>query len=293
MPSSRSRWRSDRSAEAPCAASTWNQIPCSAQKEPSARRSSKRPVLVAHAGATSASGLRPARCAALERLPEPIGADPLELVDVERDHRVLAEPEDGRRAPDRVVRRGRGEQGEVARRPLAPGLRRDPCAGGEQRREVRERPAAGEHTAGRVAIEADLAEHPAHHLALDRRARGPHLVDRHRIVRGAVDQVGDRRPRRGHGHLVGHRAGVVKAHGRVEVARQPLLEGGRVHPSLLDPARQLELCGQRIRVRLDVDRPAPAAGLGDVTRQELDGRVGSIGVVVHGTQVCALGQRLW
>ena len=85
---------------------------------------------------------------ALERILEPVGPDPLELVDLELEHRVLAEPEDRRGPPDRVVRGRRREQGEVGRGAGAPGLRSDAGARGEQRREVRERPAAREDAGG-------------------------------------------------------------------------------------------------------------------------------------------------
>ena len=80
---------------------------------------------------------------------------------------------------------------------------------------------------------------------------------------------------------MGHRAGVVQAHGRVEIARQPLLECPGIHPALLDPAPELELRGQLIGLGPDVHGAEAGAGLSDVVGEQIDGGVGGIRVIVH------------
>ena len=74
---------------------------------------------------------------------------------------------------------------------------------------------------------------------------------------------------------------MVQAHGRVEVARQPLLERRGVHPALLDPAAELELLSQLVGLRPDVHWTESGARLGDVLGQQLDGGVGGVRVIVH------------
>ena len=133
-----------------------------------------------------------------------------------------------------------------------------------------------------LAIEADLLEHPAHHFALDGRPGRAHLVLRHRVVGCPVDEVGHGGPRRRNRHLVGQGAGVVKPHGRVEVARQPLRERLVSHPALTDPAVQLELGGEDVGVGLGRDGSTPFACLRDVIRDDVDRGGGGNRVVIHG-----------
>ena len=115
MPSSRARWRSERSAEAPCAASTCGPDPVLA-----AERADRAQVVVEAGAGGACQGHQGERAAAgggtaLERILEPVGPDSLELVDLELEHGVLPQPEDRRGPPDRVVRGRRREQGEVGR----------------------------------------------------------------------------------------------------------------------------------------------------------------------------------
>ena len=130
------------------------------------------------------------------------------------------------------VRAGRGQPGS-----RSPGVRGHVGARGEQRGEVRERPAAGQD-AGRAGVEAHLVEHPAHDLALDRRPGGAHLVDRHRVVRGPVDQVGDggagRRDRHPGGPSSRGGAGAPWRRGSAAAS----LQRGGVHARRPDPARR-------------------------------------------------------
>ena len=133
------------------------------------------------------------------------------------------------------------QERKIAAHARTPRIRCDVPAGGEQRRQVRDRPAVRQHPAARLAIESDRVEHPAHDLALDDGAGRPHLVLGHRVVGGAVDQVGERGPGGRSGDLVGHRAGVMKPDRGGEVPREPVGERFRVHPTLTDPTIEFEL----------------------------------------------------
>ena len=167
---------------------------------------------------------------------------------------------------------------------MAPGVRGHSGASGEQRCQVRKRPAMRQDTPADVAIEADLLEHPAHHFALDGCPGRAHLVLRHRVVGCPVDEVGDGGPRRGNRHLVGQRAGVVQPHRRVEGSGTPLRERRLVpHRPWRIPAVQLELVGEDVGVGLCRKHPpAPVARLRDVVRDDVDRGGGGNRVVVHG-----------
>ena len=158
------------------------------------------------------------RLGALERRLECARHDALVAVDVERDHGTLAQAEHGHAAFDRVVGRGRRQHGERAVHTLAPGVRRRGRPGREQARQVGQRAAVREHPAG-LGVPPDPLGHQVDDGGLDRARRRAHLVDRHRLVDGAVDQVGHGRRDVGRGDLVCELAGMVQARGSLEHAR--------------------------------------------------------------------------
>ena len=200
--------------------------------------------------------------------------DPAQPVHVQRHDRALPQAEDRGGAGERVVRRLRREQGEVGGDPVGPRVR---CGGrprGQQRGEVGQRSPVGEHAAARLAV-PDLAEHPAQDLELDRRRRGAHLVDRHRVVGRAVDEVGERGGEVGRGDLMGQVGRVVQPGALGEIGAQELPVALRGHPALSHPPPEPEPLGQLPRGPAPDDgRQAPLA-LVHVGGQLVNGHTGS------------------
>jgi hypothetical protein len=170
-----------------------------------------------------------------QRVPERGRHDALVAVDLQRDHGPLAEPEHRDAALDRVVRRGRREHRQAPVDPVVPGLGRGRRACREQGGQVGERPPVGEHPA-RARTPSNLPGHPLDDRGLHGADRRSHLVDRHRLVDGAVDQVGQRGREVGRGHLVRQLAGMVETGAVLEDRLQPGAEAVVTEPAVADQA---------------------------------------------------------
>ena len=230
-----------------------------------------------HQGDRTAAVPRDAR----EERGQPVRPDHAAIVHLRLVDRPRAHSEDPGRSFDRVMAgRGRDER-EVLGRALLPCGRRHLAPRGRERRQVGERPAMGEDARAmapvlrvvpgqRLRPPAGLFEQPVDHEELDGRGRRPHLVDRHRVVREAVDQRREGSRGMRNGHLVAEVRRVIEACGRLEIPFEKLPEIRPAHSARPDALRQAELREELPHRRLPDHRTASGGRFMRVPVERLD-----------------------
>ncbi len=207
---------------------------------------------------------------ALQGRLEAFGHDALELVDLEWDHRPLAETEHGHAALDRVVGRGRREHSQARFLAVAPGLGGGRRPRGEQSREIGQRPPVSQHSPGARAP-AHALGHPVDHRRLHRQGGRAHLPDGRRLVGRSVQQVGQRGGHIRSGHLVGHLARMVQAGGVRQQHLKPRLEAPDVKVALTQEALKVERLVHLGRRRRRHGWPLAGLALADIAGQRRHG----------------------
>ena len=77
----------------------------------------------------------------------------------------------------------------AARQPALPGVSKNDVSRREQRREIPQRTAMCNQTRRSLHVEAEFGSDPIDHRPLDGSRPGPHLVNRHHLIRHRSDEV--------------------------------------------------------------------------------------------------------